>query len=73
MVWNATIDGVAMTVSIGTTHFTDVSLVRGYQIPPASSKLKVNESLSLQVVFCYPPLVGPTKGNATVGTESSNA
>lgn len=49
-----TIDSVAKTISISSTHFTDFSLVQGYRLQPLSKTLKVNESLALQVAFCYP-------------------
>lgn len=49
-----TVDSVAKTVSISTTHFTDFSLVQGYRLQPLSKSLQVNESLALQVAFCYP-------------------
>ncbi|MHB9103107.1 MAG: hypothetical protein ACYC2E_16560, partial [Sulfuricella sp.] len=49
-----TIDSVARTMSISTTHFTDFSMVQGYRLQPLSATLKVNKSLALQVAFCYP-------------------
>ena len=49
-----TIDRVARTMSISTTHFTDFSMVQGYRLQPLAKTLKVNESLALQVAFCYP-------------------
>jgi len=49
-----TIDSVAKTMRISSTHFTDFSLVQGYRLQPLSKTLKVNKSLALQVAFCYP-------------------
>ena len=54
-----TIDSAAKTLSISTTHFTDFSMVQGYRLRPLSATLKVNQSLALQVVYCYPPPVEP--------------
>ena len=34
-------------------------MVQGYRLQPLSKTLKVNESLALQVVYCYPPPVAP--------------
>ncbi len=53
------IDSVAKTVSIGTPHFTDFSMVQGYRLQPLSKTLQVNENLALQVAFCYPPAIAP--------------
>lgn len=49
-----TVDSVGKTVSISTTHFSDFSLVQGYRLQPLSKTLRVDESLALQVAFCYP-------------------
>jgi len=54
-----TVDSVAQTVSVSTTHFTDFSMVQGYRLQPLSKTLKVKETLALQVVYCYPPPVAP--------------
>lgn len=51
------LDSVAKTVSISTTHFTDFSMVQGYRLQPLTKTLKVNERVALQAVYCYPPPV----------------
>jgi hypothetical protein len=45
------------TVSVTTTHFTDFSLVKGYQLQPASKTVRVNNTQALEVMFCYPQSV----------------
>lgn len=50
---NATIDKTAKTVSVGVTHFTDISKVAGLQIRPGEKTVKVKTSLRLEVVDCY--------------------
>jgi len=52
---DATVDTAAKTVSIASSHFTDMSLVRGLQIRPPSKTVKVNGSVGLRVVGCYAP------------------
>jgi len=53
---DATIDTTAKTVSIVSSHFSGWSLVTGAQIYPASKTVKVNRSVDLEVVHCYPPI-----------------
>jgi hypothetical protein len=52
---DATVDTAAKTVSIGSSHFSDWSLVKGLQIRPPSKTVKVNGSVGLKVVGCYDP------------------
>jgi len=52
---NAVIDTAAKTVTVTTTHFSDWSRVKGFQIRPPSATVKVSQSLSLQVQYCYIP------------------
>ena len=47
----------AKTISITTTHFTDFSLVKGYQLEPATKTVRVNNTQALEVMFCYPQSV----------------
>lgn len=49
------IDEEARTVTVATSHFSDWSLLAGYQIDPASARLKVGKSLQLGVQFCAAP------------------
>ena len=42
----ATVDTTAKTVSVGSTHFTDISLVKGLQIRPASATVPVNGTVA---------------------------
>jgi len=44
----------AERVSATTTHFTDFSLVRGFQLTPASAKVGAGQSKRLRLVVCYP-------------------
>lgn len=52
------IDTNAKTISLTTTHFTDFSMVKGFQIRPASKTINTNETAALRVVYCYEPSVG---------------
>ena len=47
------------TISLSTTHFTDFTIVQGYRLQPISRAIKVKDSLSIQVAFCYTPAVNP--------------
>jgi hypothetical protein len=49
----ATVDTAAKTVSVASTHFTDVSKVKGLQLRPAEKTIGVGESVELRVKFCY--------------------
>lgn len=51
----ATVDKNAKTVTISTTHFSDWSMVKGFQIQPPSKTVKTNESAALRVVYCFEP------------------
>ncbi|HUX90260.1 MAG TPA: hypothetical protein VMV48_06170 [Gallionellaceae bacterium] len=66
-----TTDSIAKTMTISTTHFTDFSMVQGYRLQPLSKTLKVNDSLSLQVVYCYPPPVAPSDDLTPLGLPCS--
>jgi hypothetical protein len=69
---DATVDTAAKTVSISSSHFTDVSLVEGLQIFPARKVIKTNGSVALQVRVCYDPdlsTLGP--GGASLGFDCS--
>ncbi|MHB8873816.1 MAG: hypothetical protein ACYC8T_09050 [Myxococcaceae bacterium] len=46
------LDASAKTVSVTTTHFSDWSMVSGFQLRPPSAGVNVNEQLPLEVVFC---------------------
>ena len=48
------IDETAHTVSITTTHFTDFSLVKGYQLQPGSKTLQPKATQALEMMICYP-------------------
>ncbi len=50
---DATLDTAAKTVSVGSSHFSDWSMVRGLQIRPPESTVRVSGSVGLQVVVCY--------------------
>ncbi|MEO8754585.1 MAG: hypothetical protein ABI624_18105 [Casimicrobiaceae bacterium] len=54
----ATVDRIARTVSVASNHFTDVSLVKGLQIRPASKIVKPKASVVLHVKICYSDPVG---------------
>jgi hypothetical protein len=56
---SATVDTVARTVSVTTTHFSDWSLVQGLQLRPGQASVRVGQKLSLDVAYCY---AGPTGG-----------
>jgi hypothetical protein len=49
----ASVDTTAKTVSILSSHFTDVSNVKGNQIRPAKKTTMVGASVDLKVVICY--------------------
>lgn len=52
---DATVDTTAKTVSIGSSHLSDWSLVKGLQIHPAKKTVRVKGSVGLQVVLCFNP------------------
>jgi hypothetical protein len=52
---DATIDTTAKTVSVRSTHFSDWSLVKGFQIRPQSKTVRVNGTVGLRVKYCYDP------------------
>jgi len=47
-----TLDDGARTLSVATTHFSDWTRLRGFQIRPPSASLKPTESVGLQVKDC---------------------
>jgi hypothetical protein len=49
----ATADTTAKTVSVSSSHFTDITLVKGLQIRPPSATVPVNGRVTLQVRVCY--------------------
>ena len=49
----AAVDTVAKTASVGSSHFTDISLVKGLQIRPKSKTVKPKASVALHVRLCY--------------------
>ncbi|HSV20952.1 MAG TPA: hypothetical protein VLR71_21245 [Casimicrobiaceae bacterium] len=49
----ATVDTAAKTVSVGSTHFTDISKVKGLQIRPSHKIVKPRASVDLHVKLCY--------------------
>lgn len=63
-----TVDAIANTIAVSTTHFTDMSLVRGVSITPTSANVDTNASLTISVLVCYPNSVNAqatqTFGNA---------
>jgi hypothetical protein len=50
---SATVDTVARTVSVTTTHFSDWSLVQGLQLRPGQASVRTGQQLSLDVAHCY--------------------
>ena len=52
------LDMATHTLTVTTTHFTDFSLVKGFQIQPASKTIRTNESAALNIVYCYQPALG---------------
>ena len=49
----ATINTANKTVSVNSTHFTDVSRVRGLQIRPPKKTVRPSATVALQVKLCY--------------------
>ena len=49
----ATLDTAAKTVSVGSSHFTDVSKVKGLQIRPKEKLVKPKATVELHVKLCY--------------------
>ena len=49
----ATINATNKTVSVNSTHFTDVSRVKALQIRPARKTVRPNATVALQVRLCY--------------------
>ncbi len=49
----ATVDAVAKTASVASSHFTDLSAVANLQLMPAEKVVKVRRSVSLKFVACY--------------------
>jgi hypothetical protein len=47
------IDTRAETVSATTTHFSDYSLVKGFQIRPHYRRVNTGEAVTVSVVYCY--------------------
>lgn len=52
---SSNVDTNAKTVVASTAHFSDWSLVKGFQLRPPKAKVKIKDSLLLRVVFCYVP------------------
>lgn len=48
------LDRATRSVSISTNHFSDWSLVRGWQLMPQSSQVRTGKTQALRVVLCYP-------------------
>ena len=57
---DAIIDEDAETVTVATTHFTDFSLLEGFQIRPPSTRVHVGDKTVLNVRNCFNP-DGPTQ------------
>jgi len=55
----AVVDTGAKTVSVETDHFTDFSLVKGFQILPHSATLQPLDAIPLKVVYCFDPVSDP--------------
>ncbi len=51
---NPVLDAASKTVTVSTTHFTDVAAVAGFNLRPASATVKVGGTVALKVKFCYP-------------------
>ena len=45
-------DAAKGTVSAQTTHFTDFSLLAGYQLQPADARVRTGQRLDVRVAFC---------------------
>ncbi len=60
--WNAiqqlAHDEVARTVSVQTTHFSDWSLLLGWQLTPASASIGAGKAVDFEVTICYPAAAG---------------
>jgi hypothetical protein len=50
---DATVNTATKTVSVGTSHFSNWSLVKSVQIFPATETVHVNGSADLEVTLCY--------------------
>ncbi len=54
--WNAikqaVLDEAAKTVTVETTHFSDWSMLRGWQLRPPTAKVGAGKSVDLEVVAC---------------------
>ncbi|MET4577299.1 hypothetical protein [Ottowia thiooxydans] len=61
-----TLDTAAKTVTTTTTHFSDWSLVKGYQLRPGTASVKTGASLALRLAFCFARPAGNSNG-ADVG------
>ncbi|WP_028604761.1 hypothetical protein [Ottowia thiooxydans] len=68
---DGTLDTAAKTVTTTTTHFSDWSLVKGYQLRPGSASVKTGASLALRLAFCFGPPAGNGSG-ADVGYSCDN-
>lgn len=49
----ATVDQAAKKVKVTTTHFSDWSLVQGFQLTPGSASVPTGGSVPLRTVYCY--------------------
>ncbi|MEZ4220484.1 MAG: hypothetical protein R3B13_06090 [Polyangiaceae bacterium] len=52
---SSSVDLGAKTTAVSTTHFSDWSMVKGFQLLPSAAKIAVSDSIPLRVVFCYVP------------------
>ncbi|MEK6697824.1 MAG: hypothetical protein AABZ10_02160 [Nitrospirota bacterium] len=55
--WNGDpiVDVAAKTVTVDITHFSDWSLVKGFQIRPPTATVQVGQSVALKVAYCFTP------------------
>lgn len=67
-----TLDAAAKTVSVSTTHFSDWSLVSGFQLRPAAGAVDLNQQLLLEVDFCQSQDVGDGLATLLAACEPTN-
>lgn len=52
---DGTLDRTARTVTAATTHFSDWSLVKGFQLRPPTATVKTGGTVPLKLTYCFAP------------------
>lgn len=55
---DGTLDSASRTVTANTTHFSDWSLVKGFQLRPPTATVKPGGTVPLRLAYCFAPQVG---------------